>query len=384
MKVFDIIKYEGPNDVFVWKFPGEDFNTLSQLIVAESQEAVFFEDGRALDLFKPGRYTLQTQNIPLIRRLVNLPFNGESPFHCQVYFINRIVSMDVMWGTNSPIPIQDAVYKIVLPIRANGQFAVRVTDSKKLLTRLVGTINQFDQESLKRCFKGVLLTNIKDYIAAEFVKGKISFLEIHSHLKEISNGIREALAQEFYDYGIELVNFYVNEITPPDDDPSYIQLKNALAKKAEMSVIGYDYQQERVFNVLDKAASNEGGASSLMGAGIGVGMGVNIGGVIGNSMGTAMSQVDTEVTKKEVKMIQCPNCGRKLGEGAKFCLECGEKIETPIEQGMKKCPKCGMIVPEGKFCLECGFKLEQVCNKCGAKIIPGAKFCLECGEKVGE
>lgn len=157
MKIFDIIKYDGPNDTFVWKFPGEDFNTLSQLIVAESQEALFFKDGKALDLFGPGKYTLHTQNIPFIRRLVNLPFNGESPFHCEVYFINKVVSMDVKWGTTSPIPIQDAIYKIILPICANGQFAVRVTDSKKLLVKLVGTISVFDQLTLKNISKAFYL-----------------------------------------------------------------------------------------------------------------------------------------------------------------------------------------------------------------------------------
>ena len=291
MKIFDIIKYEGANDVFVWKFPGEDFNTLSQLIVHESQEAVFFKDGQALDLFGPGRYTLHSQNIPLIRRFVNLPFNGESPFHCEVYFINKVVSMDVLWGTTSPIPIQDALYKIILPVRANGQFGVRVVDSRKLLVNLVGTIKQFDQSTLKKYFKGILLTNIKDYIAAQFVQKQVSFLEIHAHLKEISDGIQAQLAQEFAKYGIELVHFNVNEITPPDDDPSYIQLKNALAKKAEMTVMGYDYQQERTFNILDRAAANEGTASNLMGVGMGLGMGVPLGTIIGGAMGSTMTNI---------------------------------------------------------------------------------------------
>ena len=116
MKVFDVVKYEGENNVLVWKFPGEDFNTLSQLVVHETQEAVFFKDGQALDLFKAGRYTLHSQNIPLIRRLVNLPFNGESPFHCEVFFVNKVVSMDIKWGTINPISIQDPIYKIILPI----------------------------------------------------------------------------------------------------------------------------------------------------------------------------------------------------------------------------------------------------------------------------
>lgn len=388
MKIFDIIKYEGPNDVFVWKFPGEDFNTLSQLIVAESQEAVFFKDGKALDLFGPGKYTLHTQNIPLIRRLVNLPFNGESPFHCQVYFINKVVSMDVMWGTSSPIPVQDALYKIILPVRANGQFAVRVADSKKLLIKLVGTIDKFDQSTLKKYFKGILLTNIKDFVAKEFVQKQISFLEIHSHLKDISNGIKASLAQEFETYGIELVNFNVNEITPPEDDPSYVKLKNALAKKAEMSVMGYDYQQERAFDVLDKAAANEGAASNIMGAGMGVGMGVNLGNVLGGAMGGAMMNVQPDMRSASVQeeesrnVIQCASCGKEIPQGAKFCLECGAKVELPKPAGMITCPKCGAVVPEGRFCLECGAKLEAACAKCGAKLIPGAKFCLECGTKV--
>lgn len=385
MKIFDIIKYEGPNDVFVWKFPGEDFNTLSQLIVHESQEALFFKDGQALDLFGAGKYTLHTQNIPLIRRIINLPFNGESPFHCEVYFINKTVSMDVMWGTSNPIPIQDAIYKIILPVRANGQFAVRVVDSKKLLIRLVGTIGQFDQQTLRRYFKGVLLTNIKDYIARQFVEKQISFLEIHSHLKEIASGIQSDLTGEFMQYGIELVNFNVNEIAPPEDDPSYLQLKKALAKKAEMSVMGYDYQQERAFDVLDRAAANEGSASNIMGAGLGFGMGMNLGNVFGGTMGDAMTNVKPNmkpVKEETTQTIQCPSCGMDMPAGTKFCLECGAKIKTQKTESMKTCPKCGATVPEGKFCLECGARLDELCIKCGARLISGAKFCLECGNKI--
>lgn len=381
MQVFDVIKYSGDNDTFVWKFPGEDFNTLSQLIVAESQEALFFKDGKALDLFTAGRYTLHTQNIPFIRRLVNLPFNGESPFSCQVYFINKVVSMDILWGTNSPIPIQDAKYPIILPVRANGQFGVRVADSKKLLVKLVGTIDRFDQATLKRYFKGILLTNIKDYIANEFVKNQVSFLEIHSRLKEISKGIQESLQQEFLNYGIELVHFNVNEITPPEDDPSYLKLKEALADKAVMDIKGYSYQQERAFNVLDKAASNEGTASSIMGAGMGLGMGVNMGNAFGTAMSGAMGTISPGMQPQNQAVIICSSCGEEVPTGSKFCLKCGAKIEEPKKDSIT-CPKCGATVPNGKFCLECGARLERTCSKCGAVLAPNAKFCLECGNKI--
>lgn len=381
MQVFDVIKYSGDNDTFVWKFPGEDFNTLSQLIVAESQEALFFKDGKALDLFTAGRYTLHTQNIPFIRRLVNLPFNGESPFSCQVYFINKVVSMDILWGTNSPIPIQDAKYPIIFPVRANGQFGVRVADSKKLLVKLVGTIDRFDQTTLKRYFKGILLTNIKDYIANEFVKNQVSFLEIHSRLKEISKGIQESLQQEFLNYGIELVHFNVNEITPPEDDPSYLKLKEALADKAVMDIKGYSYQQERAFNVLDKAASNEGTASSIMGAGMGLGMGVNMGNAFGTAMSGAMGTISPGMQPQNQAVIICSSCGEEVPTGSKFCLKCGAKIEEPKKDSIT-CPKCGATVPNGKFCLECGARLERTCSKCGAVLAPNAKFCLECGNKI--
>lgn len=387
MKVFDVIKYEGTNDVFVWKFPGEDFNTLSQLIVHESQEAVFFKDGKALDLFGAGRYTLHTQNIPLIRRMINLPFNGESPFHCEVYFINKVVSLDVYWGTESAIPIQDPLYKIILPVRANGQFGVRVSDSKKLLINLVGTISQFDQATLKKYFKGILLTNIKDFIASQFVKNQISFLEIHSHLKTISEGIERQLAEEFYKYGIELVNFNVNEISPPENDPSYIQLKKALAKKAEMMVMGYDYRQERTFDILDKAAENEGNVSAIMGASMGIGMGINVGNAVGNAMGNAIESVGLNNNQEddnslEGEKIKCNKCGNTIPKGAKFCLECGEKVKIFKNTDMVTCPNCKKEVVKGKFCLECGFKFITKCAGCGASLIPGAKFCLECGKKV--
>ena len=382
MKVFDIIKYEGPNNVFVWKFPGEDFNTLSQLIVHESQEAVFFKNGQALDVFGPGRYTLHSANIPLIRRLVNLPFNGESPFHCEVYFINKVVSMDVMWGTPTPIPIQDGVYKIIIPIRSHGQFAVRVEDSRKLLKTLVGTIKVFDQDTLTAYFRGILLTNIKDYITGQFVKQQISFLEIQAHLKKISSAIAAELQDEFEKYGIELVNFNVVEITPDERDSSYQRLKQALAKKAEMSVMGYNYQQERTFNVLDRAAANEGSGSSLMNAGLGLGMGAGIGGFMMNTMGTASKNVDPmEVQSSEKKSIKCESCGAIIPAGAKFCLECGTKVET-IEENRIKCPSCGKIVQKGKFCMECGYRFVRVCPECGAELATEAKFCFECGTRL--
>ena len=304
-----------------------------------------------------------------------------SPFNCQVYFINKVVSMDVLWGTSSQIPIQDAVYKIILPIRANGQFAIQVENAEKMLVKLVGSMDDFNQNTVKRYFKGILMTNIKEYISSEFVKKQVSFLEVQTRLKEISEGIKVRVQSEFEEYGIKLVNFTINEIAPPDNDPSYVKLKKALAKKAEMQVMGYDYQQERVFDVLDKAASNLGMSSDIMGAGMGIGMGINMGAFVGGTMNGAMSNIQTQ-NENEQEQKLCKSCGAKILENAKFCLECGTKVEKKLELGMCICPQCREKVPEGKFCLKCGAKLRDVCKKCGAELVQGAKFCLECGEKI--
>ncbi len=386
MKIFDVIKYEGDNNVLVWKFPGEDFTTLSQLIVHESQEAIFFKDGKALDLFGAGRYTLHSQNIPLIRKIVNLPFNGESPFHCEVYFVNKVVSMDVKWGTEKPISIQDPKYKIILPISVQGQFAVQVLDSRQFVLSLVGTIAKFDQNTLMSYFRGILMMNIKDYIVRQFTDRNLSFLEIQGNLKTISDGIETTVVKEFQKYGLKLINFNVMDISPSENDNSYKKLKQALEKKAEMEVLGYNYQQERTYNILDTAAANEGTSSEIMGAGMGLGMGVNLGSTIGNFMGGLSSVSEPSVDssqkeKEEGEKVVCPKCHNVLPENAKFCIICGTKIE---KCDLVRCIHCGEMVPKGKFCMSCGKPLVRICPNCGEIQKDSAKFCMSCGSKLDD
>ena len=140
-KIADIIKYEGDNSTFVWKHPVEDFNSLTQLIVHESQEAIFFMNGQALDLFGPGRYTLETQNIPKVGKFLNRTTGGETPFHCEVYFINKTVQMAIKWGTDSKVRFLEPTYGVPLEIGASGEMNLMVSDARKLLIKLVGTMN---------------------------------------------------------------------------------------------------------------------------------------------------------------------------------------------------------------------------------------------------
>ncbi len=211
-KKIDVIKYEGPADVFVWKHESEDFNTKSQLIVHESQEAIFFKNGQALDTFQAGRYTLDTQNRPFLRRIVEAPTGGVTPFHCEVYYVNKAVSMGLDWGTDSPIAMEDPEYGLPISVRAYGDFSLRVTDGRKLLVKLVGTLPQFTHEEIRQYFKGIVARHARDCIANTLEKNKIGALHVDRYLNEISAELLEQLNPIFTAYGLEVNHFSVQGI----------------------------------------------------------------------------------------------------------------------------------------------------------------------------
>lgn len=358
MAIVEVVKYNGEPGLLAWKFPGEELGTWTQLIVNESQEAILFKDGRALDVFEAGRHTLETQNIPILNKIINLPFGGRSPFAAEVWYVNKLFTLDVKWGTPSPIQMQDARYKIFVPVRANGMFGIQVEDSKKFLVKLVGTMPAFDRNMLVNHFRGLCVTKVKDALSAYLLKKQISVMEINAYIDELSGYMKERIEPDMAEYGIRLINFYVNEISVPEDDPSVKKLKDALAKKAEMDIIGFDYRQERSFNALEGAASNPGSAGALfMGAGIGTGMGLGMGNAMGAAFGEIGREISTEAPREspgseQDGQIACPGCGRRIPAKGRFCPECG----TPLA---KKCPKCNAAIEgDPRFCPECGEKLK--------------------------
>lgn len=412
MDIAQVIKYEGDNSTFVWKHPLEDFNSMTQLIVHESQEAIFFKNGQALDLFGPGRYTLETQNIPKIGKLLNRTTGDKTPFHCEVYFVNKTEQMSIKWGTDSKVQYVEPTYGFPISIGASGEMSLRVEDSRKLLIKLVGTEAYLGQQKLASFFRAFLMTKVKSYIAQTMRSDSINIFEIDEKLNEFSDTIRKLLLGDFADYGVSLERFFVTNVLKPDGDRQYEKFKDlhfrqyadiAEAKlnqqvdvinaqtEAQKTVIesqaiatkraqeGYTYQQERGFDVAEKVAQNEAvGQFTNMGVGLGTmaGVGGAVGGMVGGAVNDALKD-----TSASAAGIQCPKCGASLPAGAKFCLECGEKIQV-IAPDQMVCPACGKITPKGKFCVECGAPLSKVCSNCGAKLPSGAKFCLECGEKV--
>lgn len=228
-----VIKYEGNNSVFVWKSPIEDFRYGSQLIVHESQEAIFFKDGQALDLFGPGRYTLETQQLPLLDKAYILPTGGEGTFHSQVYFINKTVQMAVKWGTPDKLRFIDPLTGVPLQIGASGTLNLLVSNSRKLLIKLVGTMkgiawedgNEFAQ-SLSVSFRPLISNEVKIELSKILADEAIDILEIDAYLELISKRLHKRLAPSFEEYGLTIPQFYVTNIVLPEDDPNFKRIRD--------------------------------------------------------------------------------------------------------------------------------------------------------------
>jgi len=384
MAVVQVVKYSGGPDVFAWKFPNEELGTWTQVIVNESQEAVLFKGGQALDVLGPGRHTLSTANIPVLSKLVNLPFGGRSPFSAEIWYINRVHSLDIKWGTTAPIQLQDPKYNVLLPLRSFGQFGIRVQNSKTFLTKLVGTLPAFDKGHIERFFKGIYMTNVKDSISSYLVNKGVSMLEINAYLVELSEHLKERITPALEEYGITLINFFVKSVNVPEDDPAVIRLRDALAKKAEMDIIGFNYVQERSFDTLEGAATNQGSAQAgMMGAGIGMGMGLGVGGAMGGQMGNISQSININPTKK------CPGCNADIDAASRFCNMCGNDTQpppSPVAENVATkdaCIACKADITAGsKFCNECGASQARVCGKCGVQISGNPKFCAECGNDL--
>ncbi|MBT2290489.1 SPFH domain-containing protein [Paenibacillus albidus] len=387
MAIIEVVKYDGPPGVFAWKYPNQELGTWTQLIVNEAQEAILFKGGRALDSFRAGRHTLSTANIPVLSNLVNLPFGGRSPFTAEVWYVNTMNSMNVKWGTSSPLQLQDPKYKIIVSVRSFGQFGIRIADPRKFLLKLVGTLPQFDQETMVSYFRGLLMTNINELISSYLVHKKISILEINAYIVEISKHIQGRLAGTFWENGIELNNFYIDSINIPADDPATVRLKEALAKKAEMDIIGFTYQQERSFDTLEEAAGNPGNmGAGMMNAGMGLGLGMGFVGP-GINMVNQMTRGMGLDTGASGASKPCSKCSTLNTAEARFCSGCGHGLQSAPEAGTagaaSACHACGKaLAPGAKFCPHCGQNLVIKCSGCGHELKPGQKFCAECGTKA--
>lgn len=425
----DVIKWEPETDaeasIIAHKFEYEDFPNGSYLIVGPSQMAIFTNNMNAANslgddasgqsqvsvFVGPCKIKLETgdSRFAPFRNIAHKLTGGESAFHSTVYFVNTTYMNELSWGTQAPIVVTDPEEEVNVHVRAFGMFGVHIeqTDpgiapiqARKFLQKVVGTRADYTRDELVNFMRNVILEYVPNLLGDTIINKQVSVLKVSARLSEFSNIIRESLLGYFDDFGLTLDNFAFHSVNVPDEDLRIINEAKILRKKklieaegtaGEMDIVseaearkrereGYTYQQEKSFDVMKSAAQNEGTASNMMGVGMGLGMGFGVGGAIQEGMGQVVQNSMGAVnTAAQPKAGVCAKCSKELVPGAKFCLECGEKVAV----AGNVCPKCGVQLPAGaKFCLECGTKLELSCPNCGKELVPGAKFCLECGTKL--
>ena len=294
MALIDRIKFDAPSDdLFVWKYPSEEIRLGAQLIVNQAQEVLLVKGGQALDVFGPGTHTLSTDNIPLIRRLINVPFGGKTPFTAEVWYVNKTVKRDLKWGTTSPIPIIDPLYNYPVSVRAFGRWGLRIEDSRSFIAQVVGTLRTADSAKIEAYFVGEIVQRLSDVLGKFFVDQRSSIFHANARLNDLSAAAQEAMKNEFGRFGIEVVNFNIQRVSIPDEDQKKFQ--EVLGKRMEIEQIsqaqvGQAYVTMRSFDTLEKAAENEGGgAGALLAGGLGLGMGLGAGVPVGQQIGQAMS-----------------------------------------------------------------------------------------------
>lgn len=343
MALIDVVKCDIQDGEFCYKFPSDDLRIGTQLIVYPSQTAFFVKGGQIFDTFTAGTYTISSNNIPLLNKIINLPFGSDSPFKAEVWFINQISKLDLPWGTPQPILLEDPKYKIIVPVRSNGQYGLRIKDPKLFLETLIGNMSVFTADKIHQYFKGRLISALNSLLAKQIVERRISILDINTELFPMSESCEAQLNQIFEKYGIEIVEFSIMSINVPENDASVIKLKEAKDTMARMNITGRDiYQMERSFDVLEKAAGNEGAGGQMLGMGIGLGAGVTVGNTMAN-LSTQM--INTNPTPPPMDLDKdyfiylngTQVGGQKVGD-IKLLIQNGSANgETPVwTQGMPK------------------------------------------------
>jgi membrane protease subunit (stomatin/prohibitin family) len=355
------------SNTMVYRFPvqAQEIKNGAQLTVRESQAAVFVFQGQIADVFRPGLYTIDGGNTPILTKLGAWKYGFNSPFKAEVYFVNTKQFTDLKWGTSNPVMMRDADFGMVR-LRAFGIYSMRAADPAALIKEIAGTNAHFVTEDIEGQLKRTLVSSFSDVLG----ESKIAALDLASNYEELSKFIRSKINDEFKSFGLELTKFVIENISLP------AEVEAAMDRRTSMGVIGDAgrYAQFQAADAMRDAAQNPGG-----GAGTGAGLGAGF--AIGNAMAGAMSSSLSQAKPSETKAT-CPKCGASNSAGVKFCNECGAKMEV-VKQTVP-CVKCGAELQSGaKFCPECGAKQEkQKCANCQAELPAGAKFCNECGTKV--
>ena len=354
MAILDLIEHPDEYaDEIVHRVPESgsgEFRLGSQLVVRESQRAVFFRDGKALDVFGPGRHTISTNNIPLLTGLLGIPFGGDSPFRAEVYFVSMREFTDMKWGTPQPLVYRDAELGMVR-LRAFGTYSMRVDDPQLFVNQVVGSRGAYSTGAIDEFLKGLIINEFNDLLG----ETQTSILDIQAMTREIADAARHALGDDFERLGLQLNTFQISAITPPEEVQRRIDERSGMAALGDMRT----YTQFQAAQALRDAAQNEGGGGEAASTGVGLGAGLGLGQAMAQTVRDAYTaqpppQSPQPTPAATAATITCPNCQTANPPGAKFCQNCGTQLQAaPIT-----CPNCGtQNAPDSKFCTNCGTAL---------------------------
>lgn len=397
MALIDCASWKPNSDefVFAYRFPQTNLSTYTQLIVYESQEALLFSKGQLMGKFGPGKHTLDTENLPILRTLFGIPFGGKNPFTAEIWIVNKLYPANLSWEVGN-MAVHDADYQTMLPLQAAGQYGLQVSESEKFMMKMVGTKDVFTESDMYSQAYGEFSSKSKSAIIQFMNNQRIGFKSISAHLDALSEYIKRSLMPFWEEYGLTMTKFYVTDIAVDTSTPEGRKVSEALASQASMSITGHSWQQEQMFGVANNAVDQIGNAAggngliaglmavNMMGGGMGGGIGAgmmqphnNQPSFAGNGGNVGMAGMTQPNAQAAAKEVYCANCSKKHLTTERFCPHCGSEYNP--------CPRCGSDNPKtAKRCVSCGTPLQQsgmvsLCTSCGAPLVPGAAFCSQCG-----
>lgn len=392
MAIIDLVRWapQGNQTIYAYRFPETNLSTYTQLIVQESQEAILFSKGQIVGKFGPGKHTLNTENLPILRSLYGLPFGGKNPFTAEVWFVNKLQPYNIDWSIDR-MDIHDADYNTGIPLVANGRYGLKITDAERFLIKIVGTKNSFDQNDLTDQFFGEFSTKTKSTILQFMINNRIGLKQISAHLDSISEHLKTVMLPFWENLGLELTKFYVTSIEVDSSTEVGRRVLDAISRQSAQSIGGYTWQQEKAFDVAKDAVDGLSNSNSgIMGAIVASNMMGGLGGAGGVMQpqynqptfgGTNQNQQGNNVQPvNQVKEVYCSNCSKKFFSTHRFCPHCGDPYDA--------CPKCGTDNDKNaKRCVSCGTPLQtemSLCTNCNTPLAPGSSFCGNCGQQQAE